>query len=333
MTDVAVVKPDHLGDFVLSVPALRALQQKFGNYDLYAAPGNRFLLEHFLPEGPALHPTKLAHLQKDGIGEGMPELIAQLKPYSLIVFLRDDGFCHEAASILGTRAVVPRSDNVNHETRIQQCVTEPLTGKYSRSSLMWPAAGSAPQWPSALRTVGISLSAGFFANKIPATTWMRLAQSLQSKLGIAIKLIGGPLEADELRMLARMLNLADSDVILGGAKLSDFHARVGECDVVVGADSGTLHLVSVCRPVLGVFTSSPWQRFSPFGASNRVLYSDVPCSPCIQFSKDAYNGCVIRECAALITAPDIEAALLASGPGAKPKLGRLLHFVCGPSHI
>lgn len=44
MTDVAVVKPDHLGDFVLSVPALRALQQKFGNYDLYAAPGNRFLL-------------------------------------------------------------------------------------------------------------------------------------------------------------------------------------------------------------------------------------------------------------------------------------------------
>lgn len=331
MTDVAVVKPDHIGDFVLSVPALRALQHKFGNYDLHAAPGNRFLLEHFLPNGPTLHPLKLAHLQKDGVGEAMSDLISRLEQYALIVFLRDDALCQEAASILGSRAVTPRGDMITHETRIQQRVAEPLVGKYSRTALMWEAT-RAPQWPSQIRRVGLSLSAGFFANKMPMMTWLGLAQSLISSRDIEVKIIGGPLEADELRMTARLLNLPESDVILGNSKLSDFLDRVGECDVVVGADSGTLHLVSVRTAVLGVFTSSPWQRFAPFGASNRVLYSEVPCSPCIQFSRNAYNGCVARECAALISAADIEAALFAQGT-TPPKLGRLLRVVYGPSHI
>jgi heptosyltransferase-2 len=331
MTDVAVVKPDHIGDFVLSVPALRALQRKFGNYDLHAAPGNRFLLEYFLPDGPALHPLRLAHLQKDGVGETMSDLISRLEGYALVVFLRDDPLCQEAATILGRRAVAPRGDNITHETRIQQRIAEPLVGQYSRTALMWEA-GQAPQWPSQIRRIGFSLSAGFFANKIPMMIWIALARSLMARHGIEVKIIGGPLEADELQMTARLLNLHESDVILGNTKLSDFLDRVGECDVVVGADSGTLHLVSARTPVLGVFTSSPWQRFAPFGASNRVLYSAVPCSPCIQFSRDAYNGCVSRECAALITAADIEAALFAQG-ATPPKLGPLLRLVHGASHI
>lgn len=331
MTDVAIVKPDHIGDFMLSVPALRALLRKFGQYDLFATPGNRFVQEFFLPDGVSFHPVKFAHLQKDSIGDQLGDFLPRVKSYSLVVFLRDDGFCRDVCSILGSKAVITHGNNLTHESKIQQLVTETLTGSYSRTQMFWP--DKALHWPNRIECVGISLSAGFFANKIPSVCLLRLAQSLIKKHSIRVKLIGGPLEIDELQLMARMLDLSQADVVLGGTKLEDFYQRVGECDVVIGGDSGTMHLVSAKVPVLGIFTSSPWQRFSPFGASNRVLYSDVPCSPCIQFSKNAFNGCMSRECAALISAEDIENALLSSPSAGVTKINRMLRLVVGPSHV
>lgn len=331
MNEIAVVKPDHLGDFVLSLPAMRALHERLGRFDLFAPPGNAFLHSHFLKEEAEFHPIRLAYLQKDGLGMAMAGLISQLEPYPLIVFLRDDGFCRTACEILGTRAILPNGDNTRHETRIQQLGVELLTGAYSRTTGFWPK--NAPTWPDKLSRVGISLSAGFFANKIAQTCWMALAERLKTRRNVAVSLIGGPLEKLELQLMARLLKLGPSDVIIGGSDLKAFHDKLSDCDVVVGADSGTLHLISTARPVLGLFTSSPWQRFSPFGRHNRVLYSDIPCSPCIQFSRDAYNACLSRECAAVFTPEDIESALLASGADAVPKFSPLLHLVRGPSHI
>jgi ADP-heptose:LPS heptosyltransferase len=56
-------------------------------------------------------------------------------------------------------------------------------------------------------------------------------------------------------------------------------------DLVVGADTGPLHLAAaVDRPlVVAVHGSTPWLRNGPYGARGRAVFAQIPCQPC--FSK------------------------------------------------
>jgi ADP-heptose:LPS heptosyltransferase len=221
-----------------------------------------------------------------------------------------------------------RSGIVDHETARQRDTLAPWTGHYSRTAY----AGWRPDaWPSVIDHVGICLSAGFTSNKLPTVFWHEFARLLSDCDVTQLCLIGGPQERAEAHLLARLLG-GSVDVLIGGADIEAFHARLGQCDVVVGADSGTLHLASMVVPVLGVFTSSPWWRYAPFGRHNRVVFAEVDCSPCIQFSRDAYNGCLTRECAALIAPRDLFAALWDDDDVIQNAMSPGVSFVAGPSH-
>jgi ADP-heptose:LPS heptosyltransferase len=56
-------------------------------------------------------------------------------------------------------------------------------------------------------------------------------------------------------------------------------------DLVIGADSGPVHLAAaVARPlVVAVHGSTPWLRNGPYGQKGRAVYAAIPCQPC--FSK------------------------------------------------
>lgn len=327
MNAVAVVKPDHIGDFVLSIPALRAIYRRFGEFDLFAAPENHFLSEYFLPDVAPL-PMKLRHLTKGSGGIDLKEFRSDLARYRLVIFLRDDQVIRETAAALPGVAVHPHGSDLLHETLIQKRAVMPMVGGYSRTDLF--PCGIRP-WPEEIRCVGISLSAGFFSNRLPMIVWLKVARILRDR-GVRLKVIGGPAEVDDVRFLARRLALNVEDTVIGGKDVGGFLDAVGACDIVAGADSGTMHLVSVRRPVLGIFTSSPWRRFSPFGAQNRIIYSVVPCSPCAQFSRDTLNGCLSQECAALITPEEICGAMFLRMPAGEVAVGPAARLVAGPSH-
>ena len=322
-----MVKPDHLGDFVLSIPALRAIHRRLGHFDLFTPPENHFLSRYFLPDVTPL-PMKLRHLTKGAGGVAFSAYHADLARYPLVIFLRDDQVIREAASDLPGRTIHPRGSNGLHETLIQKRAIMPVVGGYSRTELFGGDGGS---WPKDVRCVGICLSAGFFSNRLPFLQWLRVARMLQGRR-IRIKIIGGPMEADDVRLMVRALRLDGCDAVIGGFDLDGFFKAIDACDVVVGTDSGTLHLVSVRRPVMGIFTSSPWRRFAPFGARNRVICSVVPCSPCAQFSRDALNGCLSQECAALLEPRDICDAIFVCPPFAEAMIGPTTRLVVGPSH-
>jgi ADP-heptose:LPS heptosyltransferase len=62
----------------------------------------------------------------------------------------------------------------------------------------------------------------------------------------------------------------------------------------VGNDSGPMHIAAaVGTPVVGLFGPSSPEKFSPRGAPTRVLYKDLPCSPCGQSGCTAgSDGCM-----------------------------------------
>src|SRR5262249_29615538 len=90
---VGILKPDHLGDLVLSAPAIAALQRRFGELVLLCPPHNASLAGHLFP-GIAARPSLMPHLDKSW----SLDLAAWKAPISLfedldfLVCLRWDGF-------------------------------------------------------------------------------------------------------------------------------------------------------------------------------------------------------------------------------------------------
>jgi ADP-heptose:LPS heptosyltransferase len=296
---LAVVKPDHLGDLVLSQPAIEALRRLAPGLVLFVNRRATGLARHLFPDLD-VRPYDLPHLLKDR-APGLDTTAARqaLANFELVVFLRDDPMIREIARGLSARTIVPEGDAWWHETQIQRAAVAGVV-TYRRSEL-FPAR--VPAWPSSVASVGVCIAAGFPTNRWPELFWVNLGRGLQGA-GKQVHVVCGPAEVDEAGVIARQLGLKSDCLIVGGPDFATFLSAVERCDAVIAVDGGTAHLCSLVRPVLSIFGSSPWRRYSPFGRFNRTVSLDLFCSPCLQFSRSELNGCLSRECMANLT-PDL----------------------------
>ncbi len=331
MAKIAVLKPDHLGDFVLSLPAYQAILRVFGRFDLYAAPSNRFIYDSLLRgKDVTFCPLQLPHLVKTRTAPCSDDDIRAIcESYDFIFYLRDDNALTTFETAYPRRFYAMKPNSAAHETALQRDFLLPWIGYYSRSELMYPLG---MKWPDDIRHVGLVLSAGFTSNKLPLSFWLEFARMLTKRKAVALTIIAGPQERDEANMFLRLLGQDKYRLVVGSENVASFRSQIACCDVAVGADSGTLHLVSTVMPVLGLYTSSPWVRYAPFGRHNRIQVANVPCSPCIQFSKSGFNGCLSRECAGLMRPADVMDLLFYSGDGVLSQ-GAGVAAVFGPSHF
>ena len=68
---------------------------------------------------------------------------------------------------------------------------------------------------------------------------------------------------------------------LGRLSLRHLAAVMERCRLVVGSDTGPLHLaVALGVPVVGLYGPDDPRFTGPYGAGNRVHYKKLPCSPC-----------------------------------------------------
>ena len=75
-----------------------------------------------------------------------------------------------------------------------------------------------------------------------------------------------------------MVNLA------GTTSLIEAGSILGQMDLVIGNDTGTMHMAAACGvPVLALFGPTDARRTGPYGKRHRVLQSPMPpCHPCRQ---------------------------------------------------
>lgn len=325
---VAVVKPDHLGDFVLSSPAIRALEGAFHQVVLFVGTPVQNLAKTLFPNVEA-RTMDLAHLSKGrGSVVSTEDARRMLSGFDRTFFLRDDGVTRAIGHGLGMPVTYAGGDHLTHETLIQQRALASLV-TYSRAALF---AGWRLPWPDRPKKIGLCVSAGFPANRWPAQLWASLAQCLRAK-GHELVVIGGPAERNIVHLLTHVLGLSPNNVIVGGSSMTSFLQAVSELDVVVATDGGTAHLCSLRVPVLSIFGASPWRRYAPFGIQNRLVRRETPCSPCAQFSMETVNGCVTYECLLSITPRDVLSALGSAEALPTWKLRSGTEVWCGTSHL
>lgn len=130
---------------------------------------------------------------------------------------------------------------------------------------------------------------------IPGTTWITKLWPMPSWAALAVKLaehgfriaiIGGKGEADENKTLADSIRKASSKAnvidLTGKTSLVDLMALFARAQLVIGGDTGPLHLAAaISGPgILGVYGSTPIGRNGPFGAHCATVSTSLDCQPC-----------------------------------------------------
>jgi ADP-heptose:LPS heptosyltransferase len=327
MTAVAILKPDHLGDLVLSVPAIRAVRAACERVGLFVASGSRGLASFLFPDIDDVRSVDLRHLsRRRDAATAQETLVRQLNGFDRVLCLRDDRVMREIVAQLRVPCEITSGDDLTHETTIQKRAVEAICGRYSRTRMF---SGVPHAWPESPRHVGLCVAAGFPTNRWANAQWLELALLLHRR-GIRITLLGGPGERDDLLLLSRLLQRFDHDVVVGDDDFAAFFAALAPVDLVVASDGGTAHLCSLRKPVCSIFGSSPWRRYAPFGRTNVLITRDEICSPCVQSSAHAINGCVTRECMARIEPAQVASVICSGDPDSCSV--RDLRVECGISH-
>ena len=320
---IAVVKPDHLGDFILAIPAIRALLAKNHVVTLFIASGNVALARSYFPELEIVSldlPYLVRKLDQKAWSPAYRKLGA-LRGFDLVFFLRrDDFFDHANIHNWTTSGFLIEDRHDIHQTQLEKAIVARVTGDFSIDRMFFQ--GAPEPFPRALRSVAFAIGAGFPFKKWSPLAWAELGQMLLQREA-RVQLLVGPGEIAEGKLIARAIGLDDArDVYVGSQDFRALKQWLQTHDLVVAADGGGAHLCSDVKPIVSVFGPSPPRRFSPTGAYNRVVTRGLSCSPCMGLHARGVNACMSRECLYGLSPTHVLAAmhLRSQPPGASESI-------------
>jgi ADP-heptose:LPS heptosyltransferase len=328
---LALVKPDHVGDFVLALPNIRFLASLAKSVDVFVHPNVLSIARSLLPDMRAL-PISFSHLSRTG--ERTTFVSKDFAKYDAVFLLRQDSVLTEewARSNVRRSFSVGNTQSHTHETFGQAEQIAKIVGVFDVDQY---ALRQARPFPRLIKRVGLAIGSGFTANIWPWVNWIELYRKLTDR-GLEVVFIGGPTEAQVLERFGRLLDFRPEQCIVGSSDIESFMARVEDLDVVIAADGGTGHLCSLATNVLSLQMSGNWRRFSPFGSRHRTITRNLPCAPCINFDPQGINLCASRECSYLLLPNHIVDALFMPqrAPGTVKELSNLPHadLIFGVSH-
>ena len=132
--------------------------------------------------------------------------------------------------------------------------------------------------------VGLVLGTSWATKEWPQEKWYSLIKSLQYRANFVC--LGGPKEATQYKPLMDSLAAEGIDQImlnmLGKTTLQEVGALIESCDVVVTADTGSLHIaLALNKPVVALFGPTNPKLWGPLTGTFKVLVNDeLDCLGC-----------------------------------------------------
>jgi heptosyltransferase-2 len=147
------------------------------------------------------------------------------------------------------------------------------------------------------------------AKEWPAERYAALIDEMRELGGAECVLVGS---ATERARCAEIVAASRSGGVLaaGETDVGDLVALLSLCAGFAGNDSGAMHVAGALGiPTVGIFGSTRPQRTGPLGPRTRVLYDQIPCSPCLaRTCRFGHYDCLRR-----IGVADVVAALVDLG--------------------
>ena len=127
--------------------------------------------------------------------------------------------------------------------------------------------------------IGLQLGASFPQKRWPPHHWRELIRLL-SQSGAGRLIFFGD-QNDQRFWADQGLPEGSGIDTLGRLSIRHLTALMERCRLVVGADTGPLHLaVALGLPVVGLYGPDDPRFTGPYGVAHRVHYKELPCSPC-----------------------------------------------------
>lgn len=319
---IVLIRPDHLGDVLLATPAAAVLQQALprARIDWLVGPwsaevarraggGGEVLTLDFpgftrRPKRSAVEPYVLLLREAKRLSNRGYDAALVLRPdhwwgamlASAAGVPRRFGFSvAECRPFLTDTLPAPAGHVVRANQEIARLAARRLGGTVASDSTLatprFPVSNEAAAWAVDLHA-HLDQSAGPLVAIHPGTGsalknwlpegWADVAGKLRTSHGARLVLTGGPGEGGTIEAIAGRLDPRPL-ALVGATTLDQLAALYARCDLVVGGDSGPLHLAAaVGTPTVRLYGPTDVREFGPWpaGASHVALTAGLSCQPC-----------------------------------------------------
>lgn len=312
---ILLIRPDHLGDVLLTTPAIRALRRARPRAELHALVGGwsadviaDFDEIDYVLTLPFPGFTRQSKLNWRSPYELLLAAARQLRRigYTSAIIFRPD---HWWGALLAHAAGIPQrvgydlpdvapflTDSLPHEQThavlqsarlverlIGAIPPDALTLRYpvTHADRSW-VDGYLSEWGVAPRVFAIHPGSGTWVKRWDAAKWASVADTLCDQFDATVVFTGGDHELGVTREIMRGMS-HPACVMVGDTRIGALAALYERASVVLGADSGPLHLAAaVGTPTVTLFGPADPVEFRPWGAPEKhiVLASNIGCRPC-----------------------------------------------------
>lgn len=314
---VLLIRPDHLGDSLLTVPAIYALREALPRAEIHAlvGPWSADVFSHYdeLDQVLTLPFPGFTRGERRSLRSPYEQAIRSARQlrrvgYNSAVILRPD---HWWGALLAFLAGIPERIGYNSPdvapflTHIVEPVHEHAVLKNLRLLERWTGS-AAPENPryafipreaergyvdGYLREWGIAPDddvfcihpgAGTWVKRWDAARWATVADTLVDQLGAAVVFTGGDHEGILVQEIAARMK-QPACITIGDTNTGQLATLFTRARVVIGPDSGPMHLAAaVGAPTVTLFGPADPVEFAPWGPRDQhhVLTSSIGCRPC-----------------------------------------------------
>jgi ADP-heptose:LPS heptosyltransferase len=312
---ILLIRPDHLGDVLLTTPAIRALRRARPNAELHALVGgwSADVIADFdeidyvltLPFPGFTRESKLNWRSPYELLIAAAGHLRRIGYTSAIIFRPDHwwGALLAYAAGIPTRIgcdlpdvapfltdAIPREHQhaVLQSARLVECLIgtippESLTLRYpvTQADRSW-VDGYLSEWSVTGRIFAIHPGSGTWVKRWDAAKWTVVADTLCDQLDATVVFTGGDHEWALVREIMSGMQHS-ACVMVGDTRIGALAALYERAAVVLGADSGPMHLAAaVGTPTVTLFGPADPVEFRQWGPPERhlILTSTIGCRPC-----------------------------------------------------
>jgi ADP-heptose:LPS heptosyltransferase len=153
--------------------------------------------------------------------------------------------------------------------------------------------------------VVIHPGARFWFKQWPLDRVAELADRIQDAERCPVVILGGAGDVDDLKTIGAAMRTPFRTTD-GRLPIRGVAAIIRRARLFVGNDNGPMHMATaVGTPVVALFGSSDPRVWGPWGADHRVIYKQVPCSPCPHTGCDQGD----QNCMKLISLDEVSSAV------------------------
>jgi lipopolysaccharide heptosyltransferase II len=313
---ILLIRPDHIGDVLFATPAIRALRHSLpdafiacmvGPWALEIVQGNPHLDEVIPCPFPGFTRRPKKHLLQPYLDLWSYARVLRAHRFDIALVLRFD---HWWGAMLSHWSGVPQRvgyrltavapfltqglpyTSGRHEVEQNMSLIEAVTDGHVQDP--GPLEFEPP--PEAVRSALALLAQsdpqqGYLClhpgSGAPVKLWRpeafaQVGDSLAERYGLQVIVTGSGDERSLVESIVKLMKTSPL-MIVGQTSLAQLAAVMGRCRLVIGVDSGPLHLaVSQGVPTVHLFGPVDQRSFGPWGDSRRhlVLTSGKDCIPC-----------------------------------------------------